>query len=116
MPDAQYWRDRAEEVRARAEAMHDLWRGKPCSRSPRNTRSWQSERRGVGKRNSGSFAGSMPLSPSSDWGQVAIGITYYSLSLVRVAYQRSDQDEPLSRSCRRGGEVVPRSHSRMTDQ
>ena len=23
MPDAQYWRDRAEEVRARAEAMHD---------------------------------------------------------------------------------------------
>ena len=22
MPDAQYWRDRAEEVRARAEAMH----------------------------------------------------------------------------------------------
>ena len=23
MPDAQYWRDRADEVRARAEAMHD---------------------------------------------------------------------------------------------
>jgi hypothetical protein len=23
MPDAQYWRDRAEEVRASAEAMHD---------------------------------------------------------------------------------------------
>jgi hypothetical protein len=23
MPDAQYWRDRAEEVRARAEAIHD---------------------------------------------------------------------------------------------
>jgi hypothetical protein len=23
MPDAQYWRDRAEEVRARAEAMHE---------------------------------------------------------------------------------------------
>jgi hypothetical protein len=72
MPDAQYWRDRAEEVRARAEAMHDLWRGKPCSRSPRNTQSWQSERRGAAR--SGQIAanpgGPLPSSSLSDSGQV----------------------------------------------
>jgi hypothetical protein len=45
-------------------------RGKRCSRSRRNTRSWQSERRGVGMRNSGWIARPMPSSSSSDWGQV----------------------------------------------
>ena len=53
MPDAQYWRDRTEEVRARAEAMHDPVARQTLLKVVRNTQSWQSERRGVGMRNSG---------------------------------------------------------------
>lgn len=52
MPEAQYWRDRAEEVRASAEAMHDPVARQTLLKTPTNTRNSHCERTGAAASNS----------------------------------------------------------------